>query len=175
MRTPTSRPLLLIFGLSITLASPRALPAQGLDFNQYIGGGLRLGYVFGEGPSYGAEVTFGVLVFPIITSIALGIQSIPTAPRQLSYVSLSGSIFGMLGIAAGKTFYSVDGVKYGGTRSIIWGAMAVPLQNPYFGRYTILGSLVSLESYRFPNLDTQKWMIGLWGRFAFPRFKIIYT
>ena len=167
MRTPMHRPSLLLFGLLTTLSSPNALPAQ--DFIPYIGGGLRLGYAFGEGPSFGAEVTLGVLQdigrTAGLTSIALGIQNNPIAPGPLTYVSWAAATLippmDLVGIAVGRTYYSLDGKNYWGTRSILWGG-------PLF-------ILVSLESYRFPNLDTRKWSIGLWGRLAWPLVDFHYT
>ena len=157
MRTPMPRPLLLIFSVLAILSSPPTLQSQ----VPYMGAGLRLGYVLGEGVSLGAEVTFGMVLFidPILTSsIAFGVQRNPTAPRRLTYRSWSAAMnitgIQFMGIGWGKTFYSLDGINYSGTRRILWGG-------PIF-------ILVSLESYQFPNLDTQKKEIGLWGRIGVP-------
>ena len=133
MRTPMPRPLLLAFSLIATLSLPHALPA--LDFLPYVGGGLRLGYVVDEGLSLGAEVTLGVLLelenppsVVGLTSIALGIQTMPTEPRRLTYVSWAAAAFvaelTVAGAAVGKTHYSIDGKNHWGTRRILWGGAA---------------------------------------------------
>ena len=177
MRAQMSRSLLLIFGLMITLSSPRSLPAQ--IFPPYLGGGLRLGYVIGEGLSLGAEVTLGVLLpvgrNPIVGSISIGFQTNPTVPRVLTYKSVSAATplsetLSLVGVAFGKTRYSSDGYnKYSGTRFILWGAQSLGFSNPF------ISALVSLESYRFPNLDTSKWSIGLWGKAALLLGDFFYT
>jgi len=165
MRRSMSRPMLLMFGLLVTLSSPQALPAQ-IDNIVYFGGGLQLGYVFGEGPSFGAEVTFGIFApgnLPIASSIALGMHVNPAEPQSLTYVSWSVSAAGLLGISIGKTFYLLDGRNYEGTRHSVYGVLPLPIP---LGNNLLTSAMVSLEYYRYPNLDTSSWLIGMWGRFA---------
>ena len=151
LRIPMPRRLLLVLGLFTTLSSPQALPAQALP---YIGFGLRLGYVIGEGPSFSAEMTAGIFMLGFIGSIGVGGQTMPTAPNKFGYVCLSGGYL-LGGFSVGPIFYSQDNNKYIGTRKSIWaGPMIV---------------LVSWDSYQFPSLDApKKMLIGLWGRVPVP-------
>lgn len=176
MRRSVCRPSWLMFSLLVTLSSPQALPAQIEDIF-YFGGGLQLGYVFGEGPSFGAELTFGVFApgnLPIASSIGVGMRGNPTEPQLLTYLSGSVSAIGLLGISIGKTFYVLDGRNYDGSRYSVYGVLPTLFPFP-LGPNLFLNSMVSLEYYRYPNLDTTSWLIGMWGRFVYLLSDFHYT
>ena len=168
MRTPMPQSLLLMIGLTAALSSPQTLPAQEFIL-PYLGGGLRIGYVSKEGLSLGADVTLGALATSFVglgssnrglfASVALGILMMPTAPKIIRYVSFGGGGIMLpvaVGASFGRTFYSLDGMKYTGTRSSLWGGV------PFV--------LVSVDSYRFLSENAQIKDVGLWVRGALPMF-----
>lgn len=147
MHASTANRMLLVLCHIAVIAAPKVLPAQ--DILTYINPGIRLGYVFEEGFTYSVEVTAGLVIEAgANASVGVGYQVIPTAPKRFIYVSGQGGLT-FAGFSVGTILYEHEDSIYSGTRLGVWGGMLL---------------LGSWEYYKFPDLNTTKQSIGLWGK-----------
>ncbi len=135
--------------IAIFCIYPTLTHAQ-VEYAIYANPGIRLGYVFGEGFTFGTELTFGVFFLrsAIHTSVGVGYQRIPKEPKRFCYVSGQAGFF-IFGASIGNIF-DADGHTVGSR----------------FAAYAIwLVPGISYEVLKFPSLSTEYRSFGFWGKF----------
>lgn len=143
----------LLFLLQILTVAP--IKAQ----IPYISPGIELGYIFGQGFTFSAEVTLGICIYLAHGSIALGHQLIPEKPKSLSYFAVQGGTL-EYGASIGGVSYNDNGTEETGSRFAIYYGF------PLSWKLGVVNPVIILSSklLDFPSLDTRYMSIGIWGK-----------
>lgn len=123
----------------------------------YVSPGLKIGYVFGEGPCFGAEITVGVF-YALYASVAVGFEKLPNDKESFSYVALQGG-----SILPIDNFYPAVGLSIGKTVTI---NQAEPQYGTRLSIHSgLLYGLLVYEHLRFPTLDKNYNTLGVFGKY----------
>jgi len=132
----------------------------------YINPDVKIGYTFGEGFSWGVEVTFGAFYWkPPIPhgSIAIEWERKWDFPLEFIYVSFQGGLTS-IGGSIGRTFYKVDNKFRTGKRYSAYVGLPIPIELEQIRLWFISTEFVSYEYTKFPALDKTFYNLCLWGK-----------
>jgi hypothetical protein len=146
----------------ILLVTPSIHGHEGYHGNLYgyVNPGMRVVYTFGEGITWGVEITLGIIYWDALihSSVAIGWQKNPYYPQELHYIALQGGIY-LFGASIGQTFYG-DGK--GREKGVRYTGYLGPL--PILTEGVLGLAFATYEYYRFPALKKTYHSLSICGK-----------